>query len=239
MQSQSQSAPNVPDPNLIRIIFQNIVLFVLGVIIFGAVLFFLAGSFNYWQAWIFIVVFNLGLVTQTMYLAIKDPALLERRKNLAPAEESTKQKILLFMGLGSLFGLIVFSGLDYRFGWSQMPPIISLIGNGLIVLSFIVYIIVFKENSFAATSVQTFENQTVISTGLYAVVRHPKYVGDLLLILGMILALGSWWALIFLVITLLALAWRIIDEEKLLKNDLPGYTEYTQQVKYRLIPYVW
>ena len=236
---QSQSAPATPNDTLTRIIIKTIITFIIGVIVIGAILFLLAGSFNYWQAWIFTIVFNLGLVTQSMYLAIKDPALLERRKNLAPAEESTKQKILLFMGLGSLFGLILFSGLDYRFGWSHMPPIISLVGDALIALSFIVYIIVFKENSFAASSIQTFEDQTVISTGLYGIVRHPKYVGDLILTLGMILALGSWWGLIFFVITILALAWRILDEEQLLKHDLPGYEDYTHKVRYRLVPYLW
>jgi protein-S-isoprenylcysteine O-methyltransferase Ste14 len=141
------------------------------------------------------------------------------------------------------FGLIVFSALDHRFGWSQMSPfvslIVSLIGEGLVVLSFVVYYFVFRENSYAASSIQTYEGQKVISTGLYARVRHPKYVGDIILVVGIPLALGSWWGLAFLLLVLPALAWRILDEEKLLKKDLPGYVEYTQKVRYRLVPHLW
>jgi protein-S-isoprenylcysteine O-methyltransferase Ste14 len=120
-----------------------------------------------------------------------------------------------------------------------MSPFVSVVGEGLIALSFLVYYYVFRENSFAASIVQTFESQKTISTGPYALVRHPKYVGDIILIAGIPLALGSWWGLAFLVLAILALAWRILDEEKLLKNDLPGYVEYTQKVRYRLVPYLW
>ncbi len=120
-----------------------------------------------------------------------------------------------------------------------MSLFVPLVGDGLIALSFLTYILVFKENSFAASSIQTFEGQQVISTGPYALVRHPKYVGDLFLVIGTPLALGSWWALVFVLVTIPALAWRILDEEKLLKKDLPGYVEYTQKVRYRLVPYLW
>jgi protein-S-isoprenylcysteine O-methyltransferase Ste14 len=213
--------------------------FLIGVVALGAVLFLAAGTLNYWQAWVFTILFNVLVITQGIYLALKDPALLERRKQIAPAAESTRQRIFIIVGLLSTFCLIGFSALDHRFGWSQMSPVVSWVGMGLVALSFLVYYIVFRENSFAAASIQTFESQKVISTGPYALVRHPKYVGDIILVVGIPLALGSWWGLAFLVLIILALAWRIRDEEKLLKEELPGYIEYTQKARYRLVPYLW
>jgi len=121
-----------------------------------------------------------------------------------------------------------------------MPAFVSVIGDGLLLLNFILYYFVLRENSYAATTIQMFEGQKAISTGPYAVVRHPKYVGDLFLVIGTPLALGSWWAIVFIIVlTIPALVWRILDEEKLLKKDLPGYIEYTQKVRYRLVPYLW
>jgi protein-S-isoprenylcysteine O-methyltransferase Ste14 len=213
--------------------------FLLGVIALGIVLFLAAGTLNYWQAWVFIILFMALVTTQGIYLSIKDPELLERRRQIAPAGESTREKIFIIVGLLGNFCLIVFSALDHRLGLSQMSPLVSLIGEGLVVLSFLGYYFVFRENSFAASSIQTFEGQKVISTGLYAHVRHPKYAGDLLLVIGIPLALGSWWGLAFLLLVIPALVWRILDEEKLLKKDLPGYAGYMEKVRYRLVPYLW
>jgi protein-S-isoprenylcysteine O-methyltransferase Ste14 len=120
-----------------------------------------------------------------------------------------------------------------------MPVFVSVLGDALLVFSFYLYYLVFRENSYAASSIKTFEGQKVISTGPYARVRHPKYVGDLFLVIGIPLALGSWWALALIVLSIAGLVWRILDEEKLLKKDLPGYIEYTQKVRYRLVPYLW
>jgi protein-S-isoprenylcysteine O-methyltransferase Ste14 len=213
--------------------------FLLGVIALGIVLFLAAGTLNYWQAWVFIILFMALVTTQGIYLSIKDPELLERRRQIAPAGESTREKIFIIVGLLGNFCLIVFSALDHRLGLSQISPLVSLIGEGLVVLSFLGYYFVFRENSFAASSIQTFEGQKVISTGLYAHVRHPKYAGDLLLVIGIPLALGSWWGLAFLLLVIPALVWRILDEEKLLKKDLPGYAGYMEKVRYRLVPYLW
>jgi protein-S-isoprenylcysteine O-methyltransferase Ste14 len=239
MEPHAQSTPTATRNTLKGLILPSIRNFLIGVIVLGAVLSLLAGTLNYWQAWVFVILFMVGLVTQGIYLSIQDPELLERRKQIAPAAESTGQKIFIIVALLGDFCLIIFSALDHRFGWSQMSPFVSLVGEGLVVLSFLVYYIVFRENSFAASSIQTFEGQKVILTGPYALVRHPKYVGDIFLIVGIPLALGSWWGLAFLVLIVPALAWRILDEEKLLKKDLPGYVEYTQKVRYRLVPYLW
>ncbi len=235
----AQSTTTGEGNNLKRLIIQTIGTFVIGVIALGVVLFLSAGTLNYWQAWVFIILLMALVTQQGIYLAIKDPELLERRKKVAAEGESTAQKIFIIVGLLANACLLLFSALDHRFGWSQMPAFVSVVGDALLVFSFFLYYLVFRENSYAASSIKTFEGQKVISTGPYALVRHPKYVGDLFLIIGIPLALGSWWGLVFLALVIPALAWRILDEEKLLKKDLPGYIEYTQQVKYRLVPYLW
>ena len=239
MKSENPSTPAAPQTNLKSVVVQGLLTFFVGAIVLGVALCLIAGSFRYWQAWIFVLLFNLGTATQGIYLYIKDPALLERRKQVAPASESPGERIFIVFGLVTTFGLIIFCAIDHRFGWSHMPAIVTIIGDLFIVLSFVVYYFVFMENSYAASSVQIFEGQKVISTGLYAMIRHPKYAGDILLVAGIPLALGSWWGLIFLAITVSGLAIRIRDEEKLLAKALPGYADYLKQVRYRIFPYLW
>jgi protein-S-isoprenylcysteine O-methyltransferase Ste14 len=239
---ETQSQPIIPSDksNILKsLILPAIRNFLIGVIVLGVVLCLVAGTISYWQGWAFTILFATLTTAQGIYLAIKDPELLERRKNIAPAEESKAQKIFIVVALLADAGLLLFSALDHRLGWSKMPVLVSVAGNMLLVFSFFLYYLVFKENSFAASSIKTFEDQQVISTGPYALVRHPKYVGDLFLVLSIPLALGSWWALVFVALTIPGLAWRILDEEKLLKKELPGYIEYAQQVRYRLVPYIW
>jgi protein-S-isoprenylcysteine O-methyltransferase Ste14 len=213
--------------------------FVIGAAVLGVLLSLLAGSFRYWQGWVFSVLFAFLTTAQGVYLAYKDPALLARRQQIAAQGESRAQRLFIIVGLVSNLGLLVLAALDHRFAWSRVPVWVCLAGDALLVLSFYLYYLVFKENSYAASSIQTFAGQQVISTGLYALVRHPKYLGDLLLVLGSALALGSWWALVFVLLAAPALAWRIGDEEKLLTQNLPGYAAYTRQVRYRLVPYLW
>ena len=222
-----------------KLIVQTIVTSVIGLIVLGGLLCLAAGTLDYWQGWLFTVVFLLCNAQQGIYLAVKDPALLERRKRVTADTQSTGQKIIMFVGVGSLFAMMLISALDHRFGWSQVPAAVSVIGLVLIAVSYYIYYRVFRENSYAASTVQTFEGQKVISTGMYGMVRHPKYVGDLFLICGIPLALGSWWGLVIALVSIAGLVWRILDEEKLLKQDLPGYVEYTHKVHYRLVPNLW
>ncbi len=239
MGTQAQSTPTAKGKTVKSLILQSIATFVIGVIALWVLLFLLAGTVNYWQAWVFALIL-MGLVTQQgIYLGIKDPELLERRKQVAAQGESTAEKLFIIVGFLANACLLILSALDRRFGWSHMSPWVSVGGDALLVLSFFLYYLVFRENSYAASSIKTFEGQKVISTGPYGVIRHPKYVGDLFLVIGIPLALGSWWGLVFVLITIPALAWRILDEEKLLRKDLPGYVEYTQKVRYRLVPYLW
>ncbi len=235
MESQSAEPRNI----MKSLILPGIRNFVIGAIVLGLLLCLLAGTLQYWQGWVFAILFSGLTNAQGIYLGIKDPALLERRKQVAAAGESKAERTFIVFALAANVLLMVFCALDHRFGWSRMPTLVSVVGDALMLLSFYVYYLVFQVNSYAASSIKTFEGQQVISTGLYGLVRHPKYAGDLLLVIGTPLALGSWWGLLMIVLMFPALAWRILDEEKLLKQDLPGYGEYVQKVRYRLVPYLW
>jgi protein-S-isoprenylcysteine O-methyltransferase Ste14 len=239
MESQSKSTP-VASPNIMKnLVLPGIRNFLIAAIVLGLLLCLLAGTLVYWQGWVFAVLFSGLTNAQGIYLGIKDPALLERRKQVAAAGESNAERIFIIVALAANLCLIAVSALDHRFGWSRVPAWVSVVGDALMLLSFYLYYLVFKENSYAASSIKTFEGQQVISSGLYGFVRHPKYAGDLLLIIGSALALGSWWSLVMVVLLAPALAWRIRDEERLLEKDLPGYVDYMQNVRYRLLPYLW
>lgn len=212
----------------------------IGVVLFAALLFIPAGTLAWWQGWVFLIVFLVSANAIGVYLAFHDPALLERRKKVGPgAEQSLSQRVIISLAIGSALALLAFCGLDHRFGWSQVPVWVALAGDVLIVLGFLVDLETFRENTYGASTIQTVEGQTVISTGLYGRVRHPMYAGVVLMCVGVPLALGSWWGLVSLALTLPVLAWRILDEEAVLKRDLPGYREYTKEVRYRLVPRLW
>ncbi len=214
--------------------------FLIGAIALGLALFLPAQTLNYWQAWVFIAVFLTAVDAIGLYLSVKDPALLERRKQVGPAaEQSSAQKIIMTIALIGNLGLLVFCALDRRFGWSPAPALVSLGGDGLVALGLLINFYTFRENSFGASNIRTEADQKVISSGPYAIVRHPMYGGVLVMMFGVPLALGSFWGLAILALILPTLVWRILDEEQLLKRDLPGYIEYTRKVRYRLVPYVW
>jgi protein-S-isoprenylcysteine O-methyltransferase Ste14 len=223
-----------------KLIVQSIGTFLGGALLLGLLLFLPAGTFNYWQAWLFIVVFMITMSVFGIYFSVHDPDLVERRKQAGPgAEQSTLQKVVATLAFGSLLGLVAFCGLDRRFGWSHVPPFVAWGGDALVVLSFVMFYLVGKVNSFASSNIRVEDHQQVVSTGPYALVRHPMYVGALVMCIGTALGLGSWWALAFLAITIPVLIVRIIDEEKVLAKGLPGYADYEQRVRYRLVPHVW
>lgn len=223
-----------------KLILPTLRTFLIGVVVLGILLFLPAGTLNYWQAWVFIVVFMISVNVIGVYLSLKDPELLERRKKFGPGtEQSPLQKIIMSIAILTTLGLFVFCALDYRFGWSPVPAYVSVIGDVLVALGLFIDLLVFKENSYGGSTIETVEDQKVISTGPYGLVRHPMYIGVLIMLIGVPLALGSWWGLAILVLTVPVLILRILDEEKLLEKDLPGYKEYEQQVQYRLVPYLW
>ncbi|SFI03423.1 Protein-S-isoprenylcysteine O-methyltransferase Ste14 [Collimonas sp. OK307] len=212
----------------------------LGAIVMALLLFVPAGTIDYWQGWLFMAVFVGATTAITVYLAIKDPKLLERRMSAGPtAEKEPVQKILMFFAMAGFIGLLVFPAFDHRFGWSPVPAYISLAAEVLILVSFFLVFIVLKVNTYAASTIQIAQGQKVISTGPYALVRHPMYAGALPLLIGMPLALGSWWGLFVLILFVPALIWRLLDEEKFLQKNLAGYADYCRKVRYRMAPFIW
>lgn len=203
----------------------------------GILIFLPAGTFDYWEAWVFVAVFFACNLALTAYLALKNPKLLERRMKVGPAaEKSMTQKIIVVIAFIIFAGVAVLPAIDHRFGWSEIPTFVVILGNILIALSYYGFYRVFRENTYGAATIQVEEEQKVISTGPYGVVRHPMYATALITLLGFPLALGSWWGLLMLVPGIIVLVWRLLDEEKFLHKNLPGYTEYTWKVRWRLIP---
>ncbi len=216
----------------------------LGLIFLALVMDFLlfvsAGTIHYWQAWIFVGVYFGASLLITVYLMKKNPALLKRRLSGGPTAEKKKtQKIvMLFASTGFISSLIV-PALDHRFMWSNVPTYAVITGDIVTALCFYITFLVFKENSYSSATIEIANDQKVISTGPYAFVRHPMYVGGMLLFIGMPLALGSYWGLLTFVVVLPALIWRLLDEEKFLAKNLPGYVEYCTKVRWRMIPGVF
>jgi protein-S-isoprenylcysteine O-methyltransferase Ste14 len=209
-------------------------------LVMAALLFLPAWTLHYWQAWVFLAVFGVSASAITLYLMEKDPKLLERRVYAGPtAEKETAQKIIQFIASIGFIAILVVSALDYRFAWSPVPLYITIAGDVLVALGFLIIFFVYKENSFASATIAVYPDQKVISTGLYARVRHPMYMGALFMFVGMPLSLGSRWGLFVFVLIMPALIWRLLNEEKFLAKNLPGYVEYRNRVRYRLIPYVW
>jgi protein-S-isoprenylcysteine O-methyltransferase Ste14 len=209
-------------------------------VVFGSMLFVPAGTFNYWQAWVFLVVVAVTASAPSIYLLRANPVALQRRMRGGPTAESRLAQKVVIAGLYfSLAAMVVVSVLDHRFGWSPVPTAVCLVGDVLVAVGLGVVALVIIQNSYAAATVQVEAGQTVVSTGLYGLVRHPMYTGNVIMMVGIPLALGSYWGLVFVIPGLIVLATRIRDEEKLLQQDLAGYREYSQKVRYRLVPGTW
>ncbi len=203
----------------------------------GLFLFLPAGSFRFWEGWIYSFVLFIPLVTTLVYLVKNDPELLKRRMRVK--EKETKQKLIVGISrIPFILGFII-PGLDFRFNWSEISPTIVITADIIVFLGYWLVFLVFRENSYTSRIVEVEKGQRVITTGPYAVVRHPMYTGIILMYLFTPIALGSWWALLIFGFTPVVLILRIFNEEELLKKDLTGYKEYCQKVRYRLIPYVW
>jgi protein-S-isoprenylcysteine O-methyltransferase Ste14 len=206
----------------------------------AAILFGLAWTLDYWQAWLFLAVYFACSIALSVWMYRHDPALLERRMRGGPfAEKEPTQRLIMLIASVGFAGLYVVAALDHRFGWSHMPVPIVLAGDGVMALGWLVIYFVFRENTYTAATIQIAEGQKVISTGPYALVRHPMYAGALPMLAGIPLSLGSWWGLAPLLVILPAVIWRIFHEEAFLASGLEGYAAYKQKVRYRLIPHVW
>jgi protein-S-isoprenylcysteine O-methyltransferase Ste14 len=205
-----------------------------------ACLFIPARTLSYWQAWLFVIVFEASAQTLGIYFLIHDRKLVERRMNIGPlAEQRPAQKLISALVMLGFVGFVVLPAFDHRFGWSPVAPVVSLTADAFIVLCFVLFFLVMKSNSYAASTIQVEEGQPVVSSGPYAYVRHPMYSGALLFIAAIPLALGSWWGFLLVIPLFPVLVWRILDEEHFLCKNLAGYAEYLQRVRYRLVPWVW
>lgn len=209
-------------------------------VVMGFLLFIPAGTVHYWQAWVYLSIFTGASVLTMLYLMRKDPALLERRMRGGPtAEKQPVQKfIMLCMSVGFI-ALLVVPAIDHRFGWSAVPLGGVVAGDGLVAIGFYLISLVYRENTFTSATIEIAKDQKVISTGLYAIVRHPMYASASLYFLGTPLALGSYWGLVPIAAMMPFLIWRLFDEERFLARNLRGYSEYQKQVRHRLVPFVW
>jgi len=210
---------------------------VIGTIAIVALIFIPAGTLNYWRGWAYLATFVVCCLAYTVYLVKYDPALLKRRTEAGVSHEKERtQKFIIFFLYAFFIALAILPPLDFRFGWSRVPWYVSGLGDALVVVSFYIFYLVSKVNTYAAANVRVEEGQKVISSGMYRFVRHPMYFGALFLVLATPLALGSWWALLLTPLSIPVLYFRIANEEEVLLRDLRGYAEYHATVRWRLIP---
>lgn len=203
-------------------------------------LFLPAATLHYWQAWVYLVIFVGASWLTTVYLERNDPALLERRMRGGPtAEKEPRQKVIMLGASLGFIALLAVPALDRRFQWSVTPVWLAVGGDILTAVGFYLIVRVYRVNTFTAATIQVTPDQHVVSTGPYAIVRHPMYASASLYVIGTPLALGSYWGLLAAGAMLPFLIWRLLDEERLLARSLSGYTEYQKKVPYRLVPRIW
>jgi protein-S-isoprenylcysteine O-methyltransferase Ste14 len=206
----------------------------------GLALFLPFGSLTYSLAWIYLAVFFVSVLFITIYLFLFDKHLLKSRLAAGPVAETTFSQKLIQSAAGLVFiGIYVISAFDFRYHWSSVPQTLSYLADLFCLLAFVFLFFVFKQNSFLSATIEVQENQRVISTGLYAIIRHPMYTGALALMVFTPIALASIWGLIPSMLLAVLIGFRSIDEERKLKSDLTGYKEYCKKVKYRLIPFIF
>jgi len=216
-----------------RLLFRSLIAFV-----FVAVFLFVpAGSFRYWQGWVFMAILFLPMPVTSVYFMKRDPQLVERR--LRTEEKISEQKTIIRWAQLVVFASLLLPGLDYRFGWSRVPLWLAILSQLFVFAGYLITLWVMKENSFASRTIQVEEGQRVISTGPYRLVRHPKYFGAVLMLFFMSPALGSWWALPGFLLAIPLIVLRLLNEEKMLCRDLPGYSDYCLRTRSRLLPLLW
>ena len=220
-----------------RLIGLVLIRFGTGAVVMGLLFFLSAGTFRFWHAWVFMAILFIPMFFVLIYLVKNDPALLERRMRTREMEPFQKRSLIISTFLYALAFLM--PGLDHRFGWSSVPVALVIVADIIVFLGYMLFFLVLRENSYASRVVEVEKEQKVISSGPYATVRHPMYAAALMIFLFSPMALGSLWALAAMIPATLLIIPRIIDEERLLSRELPGYEAYRQKVRYRLIPMAW
>lgn len=220
-----------------KLFFQALIKYVFGVVLVGVLVFLPAGTFSFFNGWLFMAILFLPILIAGIVMFFKNPELLKRR--LDSKEKQKDQSIVVKLsGLMFLVGFIL-CGLGFRFGWYTLPKTVSVIAAAVFLFSYVLYAQVMRENTYLSRTVKVEENQKVVDTGLYSVVRHPMYSATVLMFLAMPLVLGSVYAFVVFLAYPLLIAFRIKGEEKLLEKELDGYKEYKERVKYRLVPFIW
>lgn len=220
-----------------KLFFNAITKFLVGIVLIGALLFIPAGTLQYWNGWLFMGILFVPMIFLGAILLFKAPNLLEKR--LKSKEKESEQKIVILLSLFVFVGGFVLSALDFRFDWSNLPVWVVILAAVIMLVSYGLYAEVMRENTYLSRTVEVQENQKVIDTGLYGVVRHPMYFATTIMFLSFPLVLGSWIAFFVFLIYPILLVKRIKNEEIVLEQGLPGYKEYKQKVKYRMIPFIW
>lgn len=221
----------------IKLFFQAIIKFILGVLVIGLLLFIPANTIYYWNGWLFMGLLFVPMSIAGIILMIKNPELLRKRLN-AKEKENEQKQVVAVSGLMFLFGFII-AGLNYKYNWIIIPNIVVIISSILFILAYILYAEVLRENTYLSRTIEVQENQKVIDTGLYGIVRHPMYAATILLFLTIPLILGSIVSFVIFLVYPIIISKRIKNEEKVLEKELLGYAEYKDRVKYKVIPFVW
>ena len=220
-----------------KLFFEAIIKFLLGIILVGLLIFLPAGTLKYLNGWIFMGILFIPMFLAGIIMMIKNPSLLKSRLD-SKEKEKTQSIVIKLSGLMFIIGFVL-AGLDFRFKWFTLPPLVSYIASGTLLLGYIMWGVVLKQNTYVSRTIKVEENQPVVDTGLYGVVRHPMYTASIILFLSIPLVLGSLIALGVFIFYPILIITRIFNEEKVLENELQGYKEYKKKVKYRLIPFIW
>ena len=220
-----------------KLFLNAIAKFTCGLLMVGLLIFLPAGTLHYAKGWLLMGLLFVPMLAAGIIMLIRSPAFLEKRLDVKE-KQATQKGVIAFSGLIFLAGFVV-AGLDFRFGWSHFPPSVTVVGSVLFLLAYALYAEVMRENAYLSRTVKVEEGQTVVDTGLYGIVRHPMYMATILLFLMIPLILGSWYALIPFAFYPVIIIVRLKDEENLLTRELPGYAEYKEKVKYRILPYIW
>ena len=221
----------------IKLFFEAIIKFIFGVVLVGALVFWPAGTLNFWNGWLFMGLLFIPMFIAGIVMMIKSPELLKKRLN-AKEKQGEQKQVLAFSGLMFIAGFVL-AGLNYRYSWIVLSKSVSIIASVLFVIAYIIYAEVLRENAYLSRTIEVQENQKVIDTGLYGIVRHPMYAATILLFLVMPLVLGSIISFLVFLVYPIIIAKRIKNEEEVLEKDLEGYSEYKKKVKYKMIPFIW
>ena len=220
-----------------KLLINALTKFTCGLLLVGLLIFLPAGTLHYTGGWIFLGLLFVPMLIAGFVMLFRSPEFLAKRLD-AKEKQATQKGVLAFSGLMFIVGFVV-AGLDHRFGWSHMPVWVTVAASVLFLAAYALYAEVMRENAYLSRTIKVEEGQKVVDTGLYGIVRHPMYMATVLLFLMMPIILGSWYSLIVFAFYPAIIIVRLKDEEKLLTRELPGYTEYKQKVKYRLIPFIW